>query len=85
MAAARVHGTDCNGVEQAEAHRPVRLGVMARRAHCGKGGVCLVLGYQIDRPDHRTRRAQCRFHAAGTEHGVGIERGMFAFAHMQCQ
>ena len=53
--AARMHGGDGGVVEQAEAHRAVRFGVMARRPDSGESGARPAFHDGIDRHDTRRR------------------------------
>ena len=66
-------GRDRDVVEQAESHRPVRFGVVARRAYRAEAHRSLA-GHQ--RARHRARRAgrmPCGLKRALPDEGVGIE------------
>ena len=69
----RVARRDGDVVEQAKAHRPRGLGVMAGRAR-GDEGVGRLLGqHLVDGEDGAADRAQRRFERAGRHRGVGVE------------
>ena len=69
----RVARGDRGAVEQAEAHRPRRLGVVAGRAHGDEGIVDLAAHHLVDRFHAAADRAQRRLEAARRHRGVGIE------------
>jgi len=73
MDGAGVKRADGDVVEQAEAHRPRGLGVVAGRADGAKGVGGLARGHRIDRGADRACRAQRRFARARRERRVGIE------------
>ena len=69
----RIARGDGGIVEQAKAHRPRGLGVMAGRAR-GDEGVCRLLRqHLVDREDGAADRAQRRLERAGRHRGVGVE------------
>ncbi len=73
VALLRIARRDRYVVEQAEAHRSRRLGVMAGRAY-GDEGICRFLVHHfIDRPHGAAGAAQRGLEAAGRHRGVGIE------------
>ena len=69
----RVRGPDGHVVEQAEAHRALRLGVMAGRAHEAEGPVEAALEHALDRIRDRSRGPQGGGVGARAGLGVGIE------------
>ena len=69
----RVAGGDGDVVEQAEAHRPRGLGVMAGRARGDEGVGGLLAHHLVDRMDGAAGRAQRRLEAAGRHGGVGVD------------
>ncbi len=78
---ARARGADGHVVEQAEAHRMLRLGVMARRTHGAEGVAGGSLHHGVDRRRHRAGRAQRRLARARRQDGVGIDRGIILLRH----
>jgi hypothetical protein len=69
-----VLGPDRHVVEQAEAHRPVPLRVMARRPHGAEGALDAAVQDTFDRVHDRTRSQQRRFVRTGTCLRVRVER-----------
>ena len=69
----RVARRDGDIVEQAEAHRPRRLGVMAGRADGDKGIRCLLVHHFVHRQHAAADAAQRRLEAARRHRGVGVE------------
>ena len=64
---------DGNLVEQAETHRPVRLGMVAGRAAADEHGFGLTIQHGVHTLDHRAARMQRRVQRAGVHPGVGIK------------
>ena len=69
----RIARRDGGIVEQAEAHRPRDLGVMAGRARRDEGIRRLLRHHFVDGVHRAARRAQRRLEAAGRHRGVGVE------------
>ena len=69
----RVGGAQGHVVEQAEAHRLCRRGVVARWAYCAKGMVAGPRHDRIDRGDDGASRAQGRFRGVCTPIGIGVQ------------
>ena len=80
VAVLRVARRDRRVVEQAEAHRPRHLGVMAGRTHGDEGVRRFLVHHLVDRPHGAAGAAQCRLEAARRHRGVGVEpHHAFAF------
>jgi len=60
-------------VEQAEAHRPFRLGVMAGRPYGNEGIGGTAAHHFVDRVNRAADGAQCRLETAGRHRRIGIE------------
>ena len=75
---AGVQRRDRDGVEQAKAHRPRRLGVVARRPHRAEGIVGLARHDLIDRMECRARRPERRLPASRRDDRVRIEHLVIA-------
>ena len=74
-------GTDGDGIEQAEAHGPVRLGVMARRPGQAEG-MCRLAGHDpVNRFNHTARRMQPSRRGTLRHLGIGIQRRPLALLH----
>ena len=73
VAVLRVARRDRGVVEQAEAHRPRRLGVMAGRANGDEGVVRLLVHHLVDRVHGAAGAAQRRLEAARRHRGVGVD------------
>ena len=73
VAVLRVARRDRRVVEQAEAHRPRRLGVMAGRAHGDEGVRRLLVHHLVDRVHGAAGAAQGGLEAARRHRGVGVE------------
>ena len=73
VAVLRVARRDRRVVEQAEAHRPRHLGVMAGRANGDKGIGRLLVHHLVDRAHGAADAAQGRLEAARRHRRVGIE------------
>jgi hypothetical protein len=70
-----VGGADGDVVEEAEAHGPVALGMVARRAHGAEGGVVLVAHDQIDAQAGGAGGAQGGVQGAAVHGGVAVDPG----------
>ena len=73
VAVLRIARRDRRVVEQAEAHRPRRLGVVAGRANGDEGVGRLLVHHLVDRAHGAAGAAQGRFDAAGRHRGIGVE------------
>ena len=73
VALLRVARRDRGVVEQAEAHRPRRLGVVAGRAHGDEGVRRLLVHHLVDREHGAADAAQRRLEAAGRHRSVGVD------------
>ncbi len=69
----RMTRRDGDIVEEAEAHRPRRLGVMPRRTHAAKRVVVAARDHGVRRGDRRARRPQRRLIRLRTHHRVRID------------
>ncbi len=76
---ARSHGANRGIVEKTEPHRPLRLGMMARRADSAERVVGVFCDDRIDRGDDRAGSAQRRFSRCWGQHRVGIDPDMAGF------
>ena len=73
---ARPQRTDRSIVEEAKPHRPLRLGMMARRPDRAKRIVGLFCHDRIDRGDDCAGGAQRRFSRCWGQHRIGIDCDM---------
>ena len=64
---------DGHVVEEAEAHRPPPLGVMARRSHGAERGGGLAAHHEVDAEHHRTGGVPRGGQRVRVERGVGVE------------
>ena len=76
---AGVQRRDGHGVEQAEAHGTVGLGMMARRAHGAEGVAGFAGGNLVDGVDGGTGGPESGIPTLGREDRVGVEPFMVAF------
>ena len=73
MGGQRVRGADRDVVEQAEAHRAVALGVVARRAHGAEGGAAFAAHDEVGREHDRARGMARRGQRVRVHRRVRIE------------
>ena len=73
MRGQRVRGPDGDVVEQAEAHRPTALGVVARRAHGTEGGPALLAHDEVGGQHDRAGRVEGGRQRMGVHRRVGVE------------
>jgi hypothetical protein len=69
----RLAGDDGNGIDEAEAHRPLEIGVMARRAHRAKGVAHFPHGDRLERQQPTADGCRRRIHGPGRDEGVLID------------
>ena len=72
----RMHGGDCNSVEQAEAHGSVGFGMVSRRARSHEDRFRLAIQHRIHRSNARARSGQRGVKAAGAHLRVSVQGGM---------
>jgi hypothetical protein len=78
---ARSQRTDSGIVEQAEAHSPLRLGMMARWTNGAKHIIGLSRHHRIDRRRDGAGGTQRRFSRCRRQHGIGIDPDMTGLGH----